>query len=177
MENIKDLRSLGGLKIGVVGKKTEELLTQYKILPDFRPEKYLGEELAKESMNYSEEGDKILLVTSDISPADVKKWSLEYGRTFEKLEVYKTKKVIHNKEDVRKKIAEIDYIPFLSSSTVEAFNESIEGDLEIVKNKKIVSIGPVTTKTLKELGYSVALEAKVFDVEGVISVIGDDTNV
>ena len=36
-----------------------------------------------------------------------------------------------------------------------------------------MSIGPVTTKTLNELGYNVALEAKVFDVDGVIAVIGE----
>ncbi|MGL5573491.1 MAG: uroporphyrinogen-III synthase, partial [Cetobacterium sp.] len=59
------------------------------------------------------------------------------------------------------------------SSTVEAFNESIQGDLKLLEDKKIVSIGPVTTKTLNELGYNVALEAKVFDVDGVIAVIGE----
>lgn len=177
MENLKDMRSLGGLKIGVVGKKTEELLREYKIIPDFRPDQYLGSELAKEVVNYTNENDKILLVTSDISPADTEKWSLEHGRVFEKLEVYKTKKVLQNKDEVIKVLENIEYIPFLSSSTVEAFHESINGDIQVVKDKKIVSIGPVTTKTLEKLGYKVSLEAKVFDVEGVISVIGDDINV
>ncbi|WP_297404775.1 uroporphyrinogen-III C-methyltransferase [uncultured Cetobacterium sp.] len=177
MENLKDMRSLGNLKIGVVGKKTEELLKEYKIIPDFRPEKYLGSELAKETLKYSKDGDKILLVTSDISPADVDVWTKEYNRKFEKLEVYKTKKVIYKKDEVIKKIEDIKYIPFLSSSTVEAFHESIDGDIKLLEDKKIVSIGPVTTKTLEKLGYKVSLEAKVFDVEGVISIIGDDKNV
>nr|WP_307775330.1 uroporphyrinogen-III C-methyltransferase [uncultured Cetobacterium sp.] len=173
MENIKDIRSLGHLKIGVVGAKTEELLKEYKIVPDFIPEKYMGLELAKESVNYSEEGDKILLVTSDISPSDCDSWSKDYNRKFQKLVVYKTGKITYSKEETLKKIDEVDYITFLSSSTVEAFHDSIEGDIELVKNKKIVSIGPVTTKTLESLGYIVSLEAKIFDVDGIISIIGE----
>lgn len=173
MENVKDIRSLGHLKIGVVGAKTDELLRNYKIIPDFIPEKYMGTELAKEVQNYTKENDKVLFVTSDISPANCKKWSEEYNRKFEKLVVYKTGKHIYSKDEVEKVLNEIEYITFLSSSTVEAFNESIQGDLKLIEDKKIVSIGPVTTKTLNDLGYNVALEAKVFDVDGVIAVIGE----
>ena len=173
MENIKDIRVLGHLKIGVVGAKTDELLRKYKIIPDFIPEKYMGTELAKEVQNYTEENDRILFITSDISPANFEKWSKEYNRKFEKLTVYKTGKHIYSKNEVEKVLAEVEYVTFLSSSTVEAFNESIQGDLKLLENKKIVSIGPVTTKTLNELGYDVALEAKVFDVDGVIAVIGE----
>ncbi|WP_448821130.1 uroporphyrinogen-III C-methyltransferase [Cetobacterium sp.] len=173
MENIKDIRVLGHLKIGVVGAKTDELLRKYKIIPDFIPEKYMGTELAKEVQNYTEENDRILFITSDISPANCEKWSKEYNRKFEKLTVYKTGKHIYSKNEVEKVLTEVEYITFLSSSTVEAFNESIQGDLKLLENKKIVSIGPVTTKTLNELGYDVALEAKVFDVDGVIAVIGE----
>lgn len=173
MENVKDIRSLGHLKIGVVGAKTDELLRNYKIIPDFIPEKYMGTELAKEVQNYTKENDKVLFVTSDISPANCKKWSEEYNRKFEKLVVYKTGKHIYSKDEVEKVLNEIEYITFLSSSTVEAFNESIQGNLKLIEDKKIVSIGPVTTKTLNDLGYNVALEAKVFDVDGVIAVIGE----
>lgn len=173
MENIKDIRSLGHLKIGVVGAKTDELLREYKIIPDFIPEKYMGIELTKEVQNYTKENDKVLFVTSDISPANCEKWSEEYNRKFEKLVVYKTGKHIYSKDEVETVLNEIEYITFLSSSTVEAFNESIQGDLKLLEDKKIVSIGPVTTKTLNELGYNVALEAKVFDVDGVIAVIGE----
>lgn len=173
MENIKDIRVLGHLKIGVVGAKTDELLRKYKIIPDFIPEKYMGTELAKEVQNYTEENDRILFITSDISPANCEKWSKEYNIKFEKLTVYKTGKHIYSKNEVEKVLTEVEYITFLSSSTVEAFNESIQGDLKLLENKKIVSIGPVTTKTLNELGYDVALEAKVFDVDGVIAVIGE----
>ncbi|MGL4946213.1 MAG: uroporphyrinogen-III synthase, partial [Cetobacterium sp.] len=177
MENIKDLRSLGHFKIGVVGAKTDELLREYRIIRDFMPQKYMGSELAKEVVNFTKENDKVLFVTSDISPAECEKWSLDYKREFQKLSVYKTRKSLQPKEEVIKTLSEIDYITFLSSSTVESFHESVDGDCSVLKDKKIVSIGPVTTKTLVQLGYNVELEAKVFDVDGVIDAIGDDGNV
>ncbi|MGL4946677.1 MAG: uroporphyrinogen-III C-methyltransferase [Cetobacterium sp.] len=174
MNNIKDVRVLGNVKIGVVGAKTDELLREYKIIPDFIPEKYMGSELAKEVMNFTKENDKVLFVTSDISPADCEKWSKDYKREFEKMVVYRTKKNIQEKNKVEDILNEVEYITFLSSSTVESFNESISGDLALLKDKKVVSIGPVTTKTLVELGYKVSLEAKVFHVDGIIDAIGDE---
>ncbi|MGL5356366.1 MAG: uroporphyrinogen-III synthase, partial [Cetobacterium sp.] len=146
----------------------------YKIIPDFIPEKYMGSELAKEVMNFTKENDKVLFVTSDISPADCEKWSKDYKREFEKMVVYRTKKNIQEKNKVEDILNEVEYITFLSSSTVESFNESISGDLALLKDKKVVSIGPVTTKTLVELGYKVSLEAKVFHVDGIIDAIGDE---
>lgn len=177
LNQIKDIRVLGNLKIGAVGKKTKEILEENKIIPDFVPDKYLGEELAKEAVEYTKEGDKILFITSDISPCDCEKWSKKYGRTYDKIVAYKTKKKIYKKEEVIKNIEKVEYITFFSSSTVEAFDESIKKDLSLLKNKKIVSIGPVTTETLKKLGYTVDIEAKIFDVDGVINAIGDEKNV
>lgn len=177
MEKIKDLRVLGGIKIGCVGAKTKEKLLENRIIPDFMPTEYLGESLVKESLNYSQEGDKIFFITSDISPAECERWSSEYNREFEKVVAYRTKKKIHQLERVKEFLDSIDYITFFSSSTVEAFNESVGGDISLLNNKKIVSIGPVTTKTLKALGYSVNLEAKRYDVDGIVSIIGDDFDV
>lgn len=177
MEHIKDVRVLGDVKIGAVGRKTKELLEANRIVPDFVPKKYMGEELAKEAVNYSKEGDKILFITSDISPCDCEKWKKRYNREYEKIVTYKTKKKIYKKEEVEKDLKKSEYITFFSSSTVEAFHESIEKDLDLLKDKKIVSIGPVTTETLKKLGYHVEIEAKKYDVDGVIDAIGDDKNV
>ncbi|MEG0730675.1 MAG: uroporphyrinogen-III synthase, partial [Cetobacterium sp.] len=60
---------------------------------------------------------------------------------------------------------------FLSSSTVESFYDALGGDLSLVNGKKMVSIGPVTSATMKKLGFTVDLEAKVYDIDGVIAAI------
>ncbi|MBC2856249.1 MAG: uroporphyrinogen-III C-methyltransferase [Cetobacterium sp.] len=171
MKNISDLRVLGNVKIGVVGSKTAEVLKTYRITPDFMPEKYMVSELAKEVVQFTQEGDKVLVITSDISPADCEGWSKNYKREFSKLSAYNTKKVIRDKESVENILKKVDHVTFLSSSTVESFYDALGGDLSLVNGKKMVSIGPVTSATMKKLGFTVDLEAKVYDIDGVIAAI------
>lgn len=171
MEQVEDLRILGTLKIGVVGAKTAEVLKSYKILPDFMPEKYMVSQLSKEVVNFTKDGDSILVVTSDISPCECEEWSEVYNRTFEKLVAYKTIKLKREKSEIMDVLNRVDYITFLSSSTVEAFYDSIDGEVSNILDKKFVSIGPVTSETMKRLGIPVSLEAKVYDTDGIIDIL------
>ena len=49
--------------------------------------------------------------------------------------------------------------------------ESIEYDIESVKNIKFASTGPVTSETIKKYGLTVDFEAKVYDANGIIEAI------
>jgi uroporphyrinogen III methyltransferase/synthase len=177
MEKIKDLRVLAGIKIGTVGSKTKEVLENFKIVPDFVPEKYLVSELAEISTKYTEEGDKILVVTSDISPCDEEKWNKSYKREYHRLVAYRTKKIKRKREELLKILEDIKYVTFLSSSTVESFWENLEGDLRGTEECKFVSIGPVTSETMKKYGMRVDLEAKNYDTQGIVDIIRSDFNV
>lgn len=171
MEKIEDIRMLAHLKIGAVGSKTKEVLESYKLKADFIPEEYLVAKLAELSLDYTKSGDKILIVTSDISPCDTDKFNSMYDREFHKIVAYKTKKIIREKEEVLNTLKKIEIVTFLSSSTVDAFYESIQGDLDSVKNIKFASIGPVTSDTMKKYGFSVDYEAEVYDVNGILKVL------
>lgn len=171
MDKIDDVRMLAHLKIGAVGSKTKELLENYKLKADFMPEEYLVAKLAELSLKYTQAGDKILIITSDISPCDTEKFNSIYDREFHKIVAYKTKKIIREKEEVLNTLKKIDTVTFLSSSTVDAFYESIQGDLDSVKNIKFASIGPVTSDTMKKYGFSVDYEAEVYDVNGVLKAL------
>lgn len=170
-ENIKDIRKLANIKIGAVGIKTEEILKKYKIVPDFMPDEYLVDKLAKEAVDFTGENDNILIITSDISPCDIEKYNKLYKRNYEKAVAYKTKKLKVDKKELMKKIKEVDIITFLSSSTVEAFYESLDGDFFILGDKKIASIGPMTSETIKRLGMKIAYEAEKYTADGLLEVI------
>ncbi|MCI7680950.1 MAG: uroporphyrinogen-III synthase, partial [Fusobacterium necrophorum] len=75
---------------------------------------------------------------------------------------------------MKKQLEHVDIITFLSSSAVEAFYENMEGDLEPILNKKIASIGPVTTANLQKLGMTVAYEAKTYTAKALIDTIFED---
>lgn len=177
MEKIEDLRILGNKKIGVVGKKTDETLREYKIIPDFIPEEYKVERLAEESCKFTDPGDKLLLITSDISPCNCDEWQKKYAREFHKYEAYSTQKLLWEKSAVTEALKEVEYVTLMSSSTVESLHQSLEGDISFLKGKKLVSIGPVTSETMKKLGMEVALEAREYDVQGIFESIKGDRNV
>lgn len=171
MKKIDDIRSLAHLKIGAVGSKTKELLEEYKIKADFMPKEYMVSNLAELSIEYTKAGEKILIITSDISLCDTDKFNSMYDREFQKIVAYNTKKIIREKKEVCDILNKVEVVTFLSSSTVDAFYASIDGDLECIKNIKFASIGPVTSKTMRKYGFSVDYEAKVYDINGILDAL------
>lgn len=174
IEKIDDLRVLNNIKIGVVGKATLNALERYKIKADFHPNQFLVNELIKESVNHTNENDDILIITSNISPINKDEISKKYNRNFIKLELYNTKKIKYEEKVMIENINMIDYIIFFSPSTVESFLESINYNISLIKNKKIVSIGPVTSKKIRDNNLSVYLEAEEFYTEGIIKALLED---
>ena len=160
MNKIDDIRIFSHLKIGAVGSKTKEILESYKLKADFMPDEYLVSKLAELSLDYTKPGDKILIITSDISPCDTEKLNSIYDREFHKMIAYNTKKIIREKDEVLKTLSKIEIVTFLSSSTVDS-----------VKNKKFASIGPVTSDTMRKYGFSVDYEATVYDVNGILEAV------
>ena len=151
-----------------------QTLEKYKIKPDFYPNKFLVNELIKESVNHTNEDDNILIITSNISPVDEDDISKKYKRNFTKLELYNTKKIKYEEKVMIENINMTDYITFFSPSTVESFLESINYNTSLIESKKIVSIGPVTSKKLKDNNLNVHLEADEFYAEGVIKSLLED---
>lgn len=170
-EHIPDMRVLGNIKIGAVGAKTKEELEKFKIKPDVMPEKYLTAELAEEILKITEENDRILVITSDISPCDDMEWSRKYNRKFEKFIGYNTNFNLKSKTDVEKILKDVEYITFLSSSAVKSFVSSLENDISCVKRLKVISIGPSTTKTLKNFKINIFSEALDYTADGVIDIL------
>ena len=178
MRKIKDMRVLGHLKIGVVGKKTDEEMKKYRIIPDFYPKEYTVEKLAAESVNFTEEGENVLFIVSNISPVNEEKYTELYNRNYDKLVVYNTHKLKIDSGKAEKYAKESDILMFLSSSTFESFADSINLSensemKEILSGKILASIGPVTTKTIEKYGLKVGIEAKEYTEKGLLKAILD----
>ena len=61
-----------------------------------------------------------------------------------------------------------DLITFTRSSTVENF---MALKLSLPAALKTASIGPITSKTMRDLGLAVDVEAKQYDIPGLIAAI------
>lgn len=174
INKIEDLRILNNIKIGVVGKATFNEIKKYKINPDFYPNKFLVEELIKESVNHTNINDNILIITSNLSQVKTEDINKKYNRNFIKLEIYNTNKIKYKKEELIDYINKVNYITFFSPSSVESLLESIDYEISLVENKKLVSIGPITSKKIVDNNLKVYLQAKEYYSEGVIEVLLKD---
>ena len=71
-----------------------------------------------------------------------------------------------------------DYVTFTSSSTVRFFLEAIEdagnSDSGFSPDTRIVSIGPITSETLRENGLEPHVEADRHDIDGLIDALLSD---
>ena len=167
-------------KIGVVGKKTDEEMKKYRIIPDFYPKEYTVAKLAAESVNFTEEGENILFIVSNLSPVNEEKYTELYNRNYDKLVVYNTHKLKIDRKKAEKYVEESDILMFLSSSTFESFADSLHlsdnNEIKEILSKKILaSIGPVTTRTIEKYGLKVGVEAEEYTENGLLLAILDKT--
>jgi uroporphyrinogen III methyltransferase/synthase len=94
----------------------------------------------------------------------------ELGAGVDQIPVYRTVEIQDPNEDVADALraGEVTWITVTSSPTARSLVQ-LYGDL--LKSAKIVSISPLTTATLKALGYEPAFEATPHTVDGMIETL------
>jgi uroporphyrinogen III methyltransferase/synthase len=169
----KDARALGTVKIAALGKGTAERLKKYYITPDIAPEKVDAPVLARTLMDDAEKG-AFLLPRATGGRAVLADALEELGAGVDQIGVYRTVDVDEPNQDVADalKAEEVDWITVTSSPTARSLVR-LYG--ELLKTASIVSISPLTTATLRELGYDPAIQATPHTVDGMIrALLGSD---
>lgn len=166
-EHIADIRNIAHLKIGAIGSKTFEELKKYKITPDVMPSEYLSENLAFEMTKVTDEGDKIFIMTSDVSPIDEASFSKKYKREFKKYIGYKNIPCNTTKENIVDTIKGATHITFFSGSSAENFFKTLEDD-SLLEGIKIISIGPSTTRKIREFSQIPVIECKIYTGDEIL---------
>lgn len=166
-EHIDDIRSIAHLKIGAIGSKTSQELKKYKITPDVMPSEYLSENLAFEMTKVTSEGDKIFIMTSNVSPIDEGSFSKKYKREFKKYIGYKNIPCNTTKENIIDTIKGATHITFFSGSSAENFFKTL-GDDSLLEGIKVISIGPSTTRKIREFSQIPVIECKIYTGDEIL---------
>lgn len=166
-EHIDDIRSIAHLKIGAIGSKTSQELKKYKITPDVMPSEYLSENLAFEMTKVTNEGDKIFIMTSDVSPIDEGSFSKKYKREFKKYIGYRNIPCNTTKENIIDTIKGATHITFFSGSSAENFFKTL-GDNSLLEGIKVISIGPSTTRKIREFSQIPVIECKIYTGDEIL---------
>jgi uroporphyrinogen-III synthase len=158
------------LQIGVVGAATETALLSLGVKPAVVPKTYVAEALV-ELLRDRVSGSRVLLVRAAAARDVIPKELAACGAVVDIVVAYQTVRPQHSGEKLKRLLEEgIDAIPFLSSSAVKNFLSFLEEENlpSPPKGVQAISIGPITSATLRDSGWLPAIEAQPSDVSGII---------
>ncbi len=169
----KDVRAMGGLKIGAIGPRTAEAWTRMGIRPDLVPDEYRAEAVVEALARVGVKGGKILipraLKAREILPEALR----EMGAEVDVVPAYRTIRPDDDLERVKEMFRqkELDAVTFTSSSTVSNFMEMFKGSEEALKewmsSVAVACIGPVTAKTARGFGLKVDVTPDEYTIDSL----------
>jgi uroporphyrinogen III methyltransferase/synthase len=166
----KDARALAGATVAAIGPGTAAELERRGIRADVMPERSVAEALVEALNDVPVTGRRVLVARAskarDVLPEALR----ERGAEVDVVALYDT--VAEPLSDGQlKRASAADYVTFTSSSTVRFFHDA--GGL-VGEGTRVVSIGPVTSETARELGLTVDVEATRHDIDGLVEALLED---
>ena len=163
---IPGARALRDVRVAAIGAGTARALRRRGVEPDLVPRRFVGEALV-EGFPPGFPGGRVLLPRAAVARDVVPEGLRRLGWQVEVVEAYRAVPVELSPEALcRARTA--DAITFTSSSTVTGFRDGAPtGEVPPV----VVSIGPVTSATVRAAGMSVTVEAEVHSVDGLVDAL------
>lgn len=171
LETKKDIRVFGQAKIGAIGSKTADAISDLKLNVDYIPSKYVAESVVAEFPD-DIMGKRILIPRSANARSELPNGLTQKGADVCVVNVYRTDIDLSHSQDVRKTLKEgaVDIITFTSSSTVENF-VALAGNERINDNAIVACIGPITAKTASDYGMKPSIVADEYTTDGLVDAI------
>ncbi|MBL0225177.1 MAG: uroporphyrinogen-III C-methyltransferase [Geobacteraceae bacterium] len=170
-----DARALGQCKVCAVGPKTAEAILARGIRPDLIPPDYKAESIVSEFAKQAVRGQRILFPRADrareIIPRDLE----QMGASVTSPVIYRN--ILPDRLCPETLLAlekrSVDCITFTSSSTALNMAEMLSTDLlaNMLQGVAVASIGPVTSKTCRDLGLKVDIEPLEFTLAALLNSI------
>jgi uroporphyrinogen III methyltransferase/synthase len=164
-----DARRLGGVTVAAIGPGTAAELERRGISPDVVGSPSTAEGLLDALASTEVDGRRVLIARAsearDVLPDGLR----ERGAEVDVVALYDTV-AEPLEDDAVESLAEADYVTFTSSSTVRFFVDAL-GARPLPNGARVVSIGPITSATARELGLEVHAEAKRHDIDGLVDAL------
>src|SRR5215813_11472491 len=166
-----DVREIGGVRIAAIGPATARRVKDFDLHVDLQPEEFIAEAVVREfKKQESIENLRILVVRAEKARDILPKELSAAGAIVDEAFAYRTVPETRDISGAQRQLAQggADLITFTSSSTVENF---LTLGLPWPKGMRIASIGPITSKTVRDQGLEVAVEARRHDIDGLVQAI------
>jgi uroporphyrinogen-III synthase/uroporphyrinogen III methyltransferase/synthase len=162
-----------GLKIAAIGKATAETATHFGFQVAVIPAAYIAESLL-ESLRGQVEGKRVLLPRAALARDVIPDALRATGAVVDVVEAYRNVLPQTAPEQLCQALASgLDAVTFTSSSSVAHLVEAVRmaGVTWPLEGLPAISIGPITSQTLRDLGWPPAAEANPSDVPGLIEAV------
>jgi len=166
-----DAREIGGVRIAAIGPATAQRVKDYHLHVDLQPEEFVAEAIVREfARQGGVENLRILIARAEKARDVLPKELSGLGAIVDEGFAYRTVPETRDATGARRRLLEegADLITFTSSSAVENF---VALDLPWPKGMQVASIGPVTSKTAREQGLKIDIQARRYDIEGLVEAI------
>jgi uroporphyrinogen III methyltransferase/synthase len=166
-----DAREIGGVKIAAIGPTTAQRVREFHLHVDLQPEESVAEAIVKEFQKQGGvENLRILLARAEKARDVLPKELSRLGAIVDEAFAYRTVPETRDITGARGRFLDegADLITFTSSSTVENF---LALGLPWPTKMQVASIGPITSKTARDSGLKVDIEARRHDIDGLVDAI------
>jgi uroporphyrinogen III methyltransferase/synthase len=166
-ERGQDARALAGARVAAIGPGTAAALREAGVIADVVPERFVAEGLVEALAG---QPASHVLVARAADARDVLPDALRArGAEVDVVALYETVAEPLGEEELAAARA-ADYVTFTSSSTVKFFSQAVGEP----GPGRLVSIGPVTSETLRERGLEPHVEAEQHDIDGLVRALVAD---
>lgn len=172
----EDVRDLGAMRLAAVGPATAAKIREYHLKVDLMPQEFVSSKIAAAFKQFqSIENVRLLLLRAQVANPDLTRELEQLGGIVDDVSVYKT---VPETEDPTGAAAVLleqgaDWITFASGSSVENFHARF--DLPALQKKfpglSLASIGPETSKAIRNLGLEPTVEARTHTIEGLVEAL------
>ncbi|MBE0575430.1 MAG: uroporphyrinogen-III C-methyltransferase [Desulfuromonadales bacterium] len=169
-----DARALAGLQTVAVGPKSAEALASHGVNADLMPEDYRAEGIVAllkdrvfgKRLLYPKAALARNLITAELTAA---------GAEVIAPVAYASAPPVSAAENLRHALADrLDLLTFTASSTVQNFVDLLDAEqLSLAQKIPVASIGPLTSKTARDLGFKVVIEPIDSTLDDLVEAIGN----
>ncbi len=148
-------------------------MKDFRLHVDLQPDEFIAEAMVREFRKQGGvENLRVLLVRAEKGRDVLLKQLSALGAIVDEGFAYRTVPETRDTTGARQQLLEegADLITFTSSSTVENF---LALGLHWPKGMRVASIGPITSKTARDHGLKIDVEASRHDIDGLVQAIRD----
>jgi uroporphyrinogen III methyltransferase/synthase len=168
-----DIRVLGAVRIAAVGPATARKIEAFHLQVDLQPRIFTTEELSRAFTAELAQGKRFCLAHGQKVDPMLAEHLSSLGAMVENWTLYDTQPETEDANGARSRYLKegAHWITFTSASTVENWHALALRPGSGAPQPRAFSLGPVTSKTLKKLGYAIAGECESSTLDALVATL------